>query len=60
MIVAGLKLGGIERGGNSLNVCANCMISSITPYIDPTWLSCQSQNVFDVMSARSNGSWNRL
>ena len=24
MIVAGLKLGGNERGGNSLNVAANC------------------------------------
>ena len=33
MIVAGLKLGGIERGGNSLNVVANFVISSITPYI---------------------------
>jgi len=28
MIVAGLKLGGIDRGGNSLNVPANCTMAS--------------------------------
>ena len=60
MIVAALKLGGIERGGNSLNVAANLTTSSITPYMLPMWLSCQSQKVLDVMSARSYGSWNRL
>ena len=31
MIVAGSKLGGNERGGNSLNVAANLKTSSITP-----------------------------
>ena len=55
-IFAGLKLGGNERGGNSLNVATNLNTSSITPYMLPTWLSCQSQKVLEVMSARSNGS----
>ena len=32
-IVAGLNDGGIERGGNSSNVCENFRISAITPYI---------------------------
>ena len=31
MMFAGLKLGGIERGGNSLNVAANLKTSSIAP-----------------------------
>jgi hypothetical protein len=31
MIVAALKLGGIERGGKSLNVAANLKMSSIPP-----------------------------
>ena len=55
-IVAGTKLGGNERGGKSLNVITNAPTSSIAPYTCPTWLSCQSQKVLDVMSARSNGS----
>ena len=38
-IVAGLKLGGNERGENSLKVAANLKTSSITPYMLPTWLS---------------------
>ena len=38
MMLAGLKLGGMERGGYSLNVAANLKTSSITPYMLPTWL----------------------
>src|SRR5215510_361903 len=60
MMFAGLKLGGNERGGKSLKVATNWKTSSITPYIFWTWLSCQSQKVLDVMSARSNGSCIRL
>ena len=50
---AGLNDGGNDRGGNSSKVAANWKTSSITPYTLPTWLSCQSQKVFEVMSARS-------
>jgi hypothetical protein len=57
MIVEGTKLGGNERGGNSLKVSANWNTRSIAPYTCPTWFSCQSQKVLEVMSARSYGSW---
>ena len=43
MIVVGTKLGGKERGGNSLNVAANVKTSFIAPYTAPMLFSCQSQ-----------------
>ena len=43
MMVAGTKLGGKERGGNSLKVATNWKTSSIAPYTPPIWLSFQSQ-----------------
>src|SRR5262245_55738574 len=43
MMFAGLKLGGYERGGNSLKLAANAKTSFMVPYMEPTSLRFQSQ-----------------